>query len=176
MEHLQFPVGRYQYKASLNDSERKQAIAVLKAFPQWLDIIIQNKDAIDFNKTYRPQGWTAAQVIHHCADSHMNCVMRLKLALTEDNPTIKPYLEDKWAEQIDYELPVNNSIVLLHAVHRKLVSLFENLSDADRQRTYYHPEAQQSFTLDALLDLYAWHCQHHFGHLKICFGEGVKVF
>jgi DinB superfamily len=163
----QYPIGEYIYQEKLSNEERKKCLGIMQAFPQWLDIIIQNKDAIDFLKTYRVNGWNAAQVIHHCADSHMNCLIRLKLALSEENPTIKPYDEAAWAEMIDYDLPVNNSIVLLHAVHRKIVSIFDNLDEAQRSKTYYHPEMKQTFTIDALLGLYAWHCKHHFAHLEL---------
>lgn len=167
----QYPIGEFLYQSILSAEERKEFISILSAFPNWLDIIVQNKDASDLEKRYREKGWTANQVIHHCADSHINCLIRLKLSLSEKHPTIKPYKEDLWAEMIDYSLPVNNSIVLLHAVHRKLVILFSNLSEKQWQMTYYHPEMQQEFTIDGLLALYAWHCKHHFAHLEIAFAK-----
>jgi hypothetical protein len=170
MEKLQYPIGKYQKIERMTDDEFKQAIEVLKALPQWLDIIIQNKEESDFLKTYRLNGWTATQVIHHVADSHLNCLCRLKIALTEDRPTIRPYEEDKWALCADYNLPVNNSVTLLHTIHHKLVSVFSSLTLDQRQRTYYHPGSEEWFTIDGLLGLYAWHSQHHFEHLRIAFG------
>jgi hypothetical protein len=171
MKHLQYPIGEFEAKEFYSDAERRNAIKILEHFPQWLDVIIQNRDEADYLKVYRPHGWTAAQVIHHCADSHMNCLMRLKLALTEENPTIKPYAENKWALLTDYHLPVNNSTTLLHAVHRKLVVLFQNLLPHEWSRTYLHPEHQKIFTIDQLLSFYAWHCEHHFAHLKIAWED-----
>jgi hypothetical protein len=167
LHKLQYPIGEHIYKATATAQELKEAIGVLENFPSWIEIRIQNLDADRLATPYRPGGWSIAQVVHHCADSHINCLMRLKLALTEDCPTIKPYDEAAWALQADYDLPINNSTTILHAVHRKLVAVFSNLTAVDWQKTYIHPQHNnKTFNLVELLMLYAWHCKHHFAQIQ----------
>jgi hypothetical protein len=170
LQELQYPVGQHTYPETASEAEKKEAIDVLIHFPSWVEHIISNKDEAQLETPYRQGGWNSKQVIHHCADSHLNCLLRLKLALTENNPTIKPYDEALWAECSDYHLPINNSTTLLHCIHRKIVSIFSSLSDEQWQRTYYHPQYEKSFSMQGLLLLYAWHCKHHFGHLKLVLG------
>ena len=118
------------------------------------------------NTPYRDGGWTVKQVIHHVADSHLNAYVRCKLALTEDNPTIKPYEEAAWAELSDTKnLPVNVSLTLLHALHARWVEVMKNMSDAEWQRTFFHPEQNRKITLWGMLTTYAWHGKHHVAHI-----------
>jgi hypothetical protein len=117
--------------------------------------------------SYRPGGWTGRQVIHHVADSHMNCYFRYRLALTEDNPTIRPYDEAAWAELPDVAAtPITVSLTLLDVLHTRWVMLLHHLSEAQWQRTFYHPGNNTTRTLDQTLALYAWHGQHHLAQLK----------
>ncbi len=167
LEKLQFPVGKHVYKNQLTPAERKDAIEVLTHFPTWLEIVLQNMDATQLEIPYRPAGWNTRQVVHHCADSHMNCLIRIKNALTENNPAVKPYAEDKWATCADYNLPIQISTTLIHAVHKKLVAVLISLQAADFARTTFHPEHNAVFTIDGILHLYQWHCKHHLGHIKI---------
>lgn len=115
---------------------------------------------------YRPEGWTIRQVVHHCADSHMNAIIRLKLALTEEKPVIKPYFEDRWAELVDGKsLPIEPSLKILEGVHKRWVLLLENLTASQFQRTFVHPELGTEFSLAVATANYAWHCEHHLAHI-----------
>ena len=114
---------------------------------------------------YRDGGWTIAQVVHHLADSHLNSYIRFKLALTEDNPTIKPYDEAAWAMLADSRMPIDSSLQLLESVHARWVTLLRSMKEADFARTYVHPEHGKTFTLWGVLGMYAWHGRHHTAHV-----------
>jgi len=131
-----------------------------------MDACIENLDEAQLHIPYRPGGWTIQQVVHHVADSHMNAYIRLKLALTENNPAVKPYDEGAWADLEDTNLvPVNISVTLLHSLHRRMVAVFENMSGTDWQKTFYHPEHKRNIPLWELAVLYAWHSRHHTAHI-----------
>jgi hypothetical protein len=167
LEALRYPIGRYTSPDHFDADEAAKQIAIIEALPRWMDIIIENLDAAQLATPYRPGGWTMMQTIHHVADSHMNAFMRLKLALTEERPTIKPYEEARWAETPEIEaVPVNVSITLLHALHRRWAALLRALNPEDWQRGYYHPEQQRTVTLWDMTAMYAWHCRHHMEHLR----------
>jgi DinB superfamily len=166
LEQLQFPIGKHVYTNSITPQEIQEYIGVLTHFPSWVESTITNLDAAQLFTPYRDGGWNIHEVIHHCADSHMNCLLRLKLALTENNPTICPYDEAAWATCADYQLPLNYATTILHAIHPKLVALFASLTVEQWQRTYYHPGYKQTFNMMGLLHLYAWHCRHHFAHIQ----------
>jgi hypothetical protein len=162
LEILRYPIGRYQKPETYDQQLLEQWIAVIDVLPSWLDICIENLDATQLHTPYRPGGWTINQVIHHIADSHMNAYIRLKLALTEDNPTVKPYKEALWAELPDSELtPVNISVTLLHALHKRCTVLMRNMKPEEWERTYFHPEHQRNVPLWEMIALYAWHSRHH---------------
>jgi hypothetical protein len=115
---------------------------------------------------YREGGWTVRQVIHHVPDSHLNAYIRLKLALTEDRPTIKPYDEARWAELIDSrDTPPEVSLALLESLHARWNTLLRSLREEDFQRSFLHPEQQETFTLDGLIAMYSWHGRHHVAHV-----------
>jgi uncharacterized damage-inducible protein DinB len=117
------------------------------------------------NTPYRPEGWTVRQVVHHVPESHMNSYVRFKLALTEEEPTIKPYFEDRWAQLDDAnQAPVGLSLDLLDALHGRWVWFLRSLKDADFQRTFRHPELG-TVSLDRNIALYAWHGRHHVAHI-----------
>ena len=167
LESLRYPIGRYARPASFSEDDIPAWISAIEALPLWLDAIIENLDAYQLNTPYRPGGWTMVQTIHHIADSHMNAFVRLKLALTEDVPTIKPYAEARWAETPEIAaVPVNVSITLLHALHRRWVALLQSLSGTDWLRSYYHPEQQREFPIWDMTAMYAWHSRHHMEHLR----------
>jgi uncharacterized damage-inducible protein DinB len=166
IEHLQFPIGRYPKPDRFELNDIKQWITVLKLLPSWMDAGIENLDEQQLQIPYREGGWNIQQVIHHVADSHMNAYIRLKLALTEENPTIKPYDEKAWAELEDTKkVPVNISVTLLHSLHRRMVALLENMKEEDWLRTYYHPGFQRKITVWETVALYAWHSRHHTAHI-----------
>ncbi len=161
-EHLKYPIGRYQTPDRYEPELQNEWIATIEALPSWLDAVIENLDASQLDTPYRPGGWTVNQVIHHLADSHMNAFIRLKLALTEDSPVIKPYDERLWAELPDYEVvPVNVSITLLHALHYRWGQLLRNMNSEDWERNFYHPEHERYVPIWELTDIYAWHGRHH---------------
>ncbi len=161
-EQLRYPIGPYQKQENTSPQLQKEWIATLGALPSWMDASIENLDEAQLKVPYREGGWNTQQVIHHLADSHMNAYIRLKLALTEDNPTIKPYAEAEWAKLIDTEVvPVNVSVTMLHAMHRRMVALLQGLQPHEWERTYYHPEHQRNFPIWEVVAMYAWHSRHH---------------
>ena len=166
-EQLAYPVGRYEPPDKYPPEMQTEWIASIEALPRWMDLCIENLDAEQLDTPYRPGGCTINQVIHHVADSHMNAYISLKLALTEDSPVIKPYDEKLWAELPDVEtVPVNVSITLLHALHRRWVQILRNMSPEDWERTYFHPEHEKYVPLWEMTDLYAWHGRHHMEQIR----------
>jgi hypothetical protein len=167
LEELKYPIGKYQKPESLDAESRKGWISIIGALPSWLDVIIENLDAAQLDTPYRPGGWTMVQTIHHIFDSHMNGFLRVKLALTEDYPTIKPYKQDLWADTPEvFSVPVNVSITGLHALHRRWTALLEGLSEEQWRREFIHPERPDPLSIAEMTALYAWHCRHHFEHLR----------
>lgn len=167
LELIKYPIGRYIAPTEFNPQLIKGWIAAIEALPTWLDPCIENLDEAQLEVPYRDGGWNSRQVIHHIADSHMNAYVRLKLTLTEDNPTIKPYDENKWAVLDDVEsVPVNISITLLHALHRRWAAQLRNLSHSDWERTYFHPEQNKSVPIWQMTALYAWHGRHHMEQIR----------
>jgi len=166
-EQLAYPVGRYQAPEKHHPEMQTEWIASIEALPKWLDHCIENLDADQLDTPYRPNGWTVNQVIHHIADSHMNGYIRLKLALTEDSPVIKPYDEKLWADLPDVDnVPVNVSVTLLHALHIRWVQLLRNMQPEDWERNYFHPEHEHYVPVWQMTDLYAWHGRHHMEQIR----------
>jgi hypothetical protein len=167
LEDLQYPIGRFVATDTYQPELQDDCISAIEALPAWLDVCIENLDADQLDTPYRPGGWTVAQVIHHLADSHMNAFIRLKLALTEESPTICPYEEKLWAltPEIDV-VPVNLSITLLHALHRRWGQLLRHMQPEDWTRTYFHPEQERYVPLWEMADHYAWHGRHHMEHIR----------
>lgn len=164
-DDLKYPIGPCHYPVLYTDEILMQLLLDLETFPQRLEYAVQSLDEYQLQTPYREGGWTVNQVIHHCADSHMNCFIRLKLMLTEDHPTIKPYLEDRWAECADYSLPFNHALTILHAVHKKILKVLRSLNHNDLDRTYFHPQYKRDFSVRDLMCLYAWHGNHHLAHI-----------
>ena len=164
---LRYPIGRPQLPAGpLAPAERTALIQQLAALPAQLTAMARRVGGEGLQRSYRPSGWTGRQVIHHVADSHMNCYFRYRLALTEDNPTIRPYDEAAWAKLPDVAAtPITVSLTLLEALHSRWVTLLQHLTEEQWRRTFYHPGSQRESTLDQALALYAWHGQHHLAHL-----------
>ena len=167
LEQLRYPIGKFKGQESYTAEDLSAWISTIEALPLWFDHIIENLDAHQLDTPYRPGGWTMSQTIHHVADSHMNGFIRLKLALTEDKPVIKPYLEALWATTPEIQdIPVNVSITLLHSLHRRWASLLRNMKEDDWRRSYFHPEHQKEIPLWESTAMYAWHCRHHMEHLR----------
>ena len=165
---LSYPIGLPQMPVGpLSTVERTVLIQQIADLPAQLTVTARAVGGEGLLRPYRPGGWNGRQVIHHLADSHMNSYVRYRLALTEDNPTVRPYDEKAWAELPDVAAtPITVSLALLEALHRRWVLLLHYLSEAQWQRTFYHPGSKRDFTLDQALALYAWHGQHHLAHLK----------
>ncbi len=162
---LRYPVGRFRRVTSLTEAERQESIEAIAAAPARLRAAVLGLSDEQLDTPYRPDGWTVRQVVHHVPDSHMNAYIRWKLALTEDNPTIKVYRQDLWAGLADsLETPVEVSLSLLEGLHDRWVRLLRSLAPEDFTRPLTHPE-NGPMTLDGLLVLYAWHGRHHVAHI-----------
>jgi uncharacterized damage-inducible protein DinB len=165
MNDPRFPIGNFAKQTSYSSSERAANLEALRQTPANLANALMGLSEAQLETPYREAGWTLRQVAHHIPDSHMNAYVRVKLALTETTPTIKPYNEEAWALLPDTKtVPLAVSVALLEALHLRLVALFENFSDSDWQRTYNHP-AGGLYTLEQVLALYAWHGTHHVAHI-----------
>jgi hypothetical protein len=162
---LRFPIGRFVPPSEATAESRARAIDAITSTPADLRAGVSGLDEDQLDTPYRPGGWTVRQVVHHLPDSHMNAYIRVKLALTEDAPVIKPYDESAWAELPDNtSVPIDVSLALLESLHRRWVALLRSMRDADFRREYVHPETGRH-TLDHLLALYSWHGAHHVAHV-----------
>jgi hypothetical protein len=168
LEKLKYPIGKFTWPNTVSEAELRQAIQTISDLPAKLKMAAGKLSEDLLDTPYRPEGWTVRQVIHHVADSHMNALIRFKLALTEDTPTIKPYLQAKWAELPDSKsLPVEVSISLLEYLHQRWVGLMNHLQPSDWDRQFIHPEHHSIHSLRQTVIMYAWHCEHHLGHVRI---------
>lgn len=166
-EDLRYPLGQYEPKP-FTIEQKVEWLADIKFLPQLIESAVLNLDEAQLQTPYRDGGWTLNQVVHHVADSHINAYCRFKVALTEDNPTIKTYDEKLWAELHDVQkLPINISITLLHAIHARWYEALKYVSDDEwNNRTLYHPEHKKTLRLWYMLGMYAWHGQHHVAHIN----------
>jgi hypothetical protein len=165
-DQLRFPIGRPQLPTvPLTPAERVPYLQQLAELPALLKAVVERTGP---ELPYRPGGWTGRQVVHHLADTHPNLYSRFRLALTEDNPTVRPFDEQGWAELPDVAVtPLAVSLALLENLHVRWVILLQQLNEAQWQRTFYHPRYQTTSTLDQALVQYAWHGQHHLAHLGL---------
>ena len=166
IDSLRYPIGKFQNPGVYNAKNFLSFVDDIERFPARLVQEVGPLTPEQVNWIYRPEGWTIRQVVHHCADSHMNAFSRIKLALTEDRPTIKPYLEAEWAKHTDYDLPVVHSIKLLEGLHMRWSALLKGLGEEQLMRSFLHPENGREWSLYFTTALYAWHCNHHLGHVK----------
>jgi uncharacterized damage-inducible protein DinB len=163
---LRYPVGKFDWDAPIRESEHPKLIAAIAEAPGALRSAVAGLSRDQLETHYRPGGWTVKQVVHHVPDSHLNAYSRFKLALTEDEPTIKPYNEAAWAELADSaQVPIDVSLNLLDALHVRWVSLLRSMTPVDFRRTLRHPEHGRVLTLAQMLGLYAWHGRHHVSHI-----------
>jgi uncharacterized damage-inducible protein DinB len=165
MDDLRFPIGPFVAPATVTAEDRARLVAEIRDAPSRLHDAITGLSEQRLDTPYRPGGWTVRQVVHHLPDSHMNAYTRFRLALTEEQPTIKPYDEARWAELADARsAPVGVSLDLLTALHARWVTLLESLAPGQWQRAYSHPD-MGLVTLTKALALYAWHGRHHVAHV-----------
>jgi hypothetical protein len=162
---LRYPIGKFEAVASLTPDQRRQCIDVIADAPGRLAAAVAGLTPAQLDTPYRPEGWTVRQLVHHIADSHMNAVIRFKLTLTEDEPTVKTYEESRWAELADAKTPpIEPSLVLIGNLHNRWVLLLRSIAPSDWQRKFRHPEWGPA-TMDFLLAQYAWHSKHHVAHI-----------
>lgn len=167
-EQQRYPIGRHVRRdiATPNTpAERGVLLSRLAQQTASLAALMEQLDESDWSQPYRPGGWTVQQLIHHVADSHANALIRLKLALTEDEPTIKPYDQDAWVTLADCALSPHVSLMMFLSVQTRLVTVFQSLTDAQYARRFLHPENGLT-SVDQLLALYAWHGDHHIAQLE----------
>ena len=166
LEFLRYPIGRFSKPATFSQEEKQIWLNRISTFPARLhkEVIALTNDQLD--TAYRPDGWTIRQVVHHCADSHMNSFTRFKLALTEEKPTIKPYYEERWAELADSKtMPIEASLELLAVLHYRWLVLLNSLSQEDLQKVFVHPEHGSEISLYTNMANYAWHGDHHLAQI-----------
>jgi uncharacterized damage-inducible protein DinB len=166
LETLRFPIGRFRPAPPYSPADVAAHVESLTRAPERLRAAVRGLSPAQLDTPYRAGGWTVRQVVHHLPDSHLNSYTRFRLALTEDEPTIRPYLEARWAELSDARSgPIELSLDLFAAVHARLVALLRTLRPEQWQRRFYHPEAGMHFRLDTALAMYAWHGAHHTAHV-----------
>lgn len=160
-----YPTGKFTFNPSVTPEMRRQSIAAIRETPSELRAAVRGLSEAQLNTPYREGGWTVRQVVHHVPESHMNAFSRFKLALTEDNPTIKTYNEDAWAKLADVaRTPIDTSLALLDALHARWVTLLDVMTPEEFGRPLVHPD-NGPMTLDRMLQLYAWHGRHHVAHV-----------
>ncbi|WP_231458657.1 MULTISPECIES: YfiT family bacillithiol transferase [unclassified Pedobacter] len=174
LEKLKYPIGQFSMPEIFDQKQADIWISEIEMLPNQIRNATKSLTADDLNQTYRPGGWTLKQVIHHLPDSHMNAYIRFKLAITEDNPIIRPYYEDRWAETEEAKNgDIELSTMLLTALHKRLVAFLRTLKLEDFQRMYIHPEHGKTFTLAYMLGTYAWHGKHHLAHITNTIAKGL---
>jgi len=162
---LQYPIGKFQWEGVISDAQREQLINQIEQAPAQLRQALAGLTEEQVDTPYRPGGWTVRQVVHHLPDSHINLYVRFRLALTEEEPTIKPFNQERWAALEDARsAPVELSLSLLEPLHRRFVLLLRSLRTEDFARTFRHPEFGV-VTLDRYLGMAAWHGRHHIAHI-----------
>lgn len=171
-EQMRYPIGKFEAPSSYTDETIRSWITIIRDLPGKMSQATAGLTETQLDTPYRTGGWTIRQVVHHVSDSHMNSLMRFKWAMTEDNPTIKPYDEAGFARLADYKLPIESSLKILEGIHIHLVALFESFTPDDLNRTFTHPATDRTSPLKEIIGMYAWHSQHHLAHIT----ETVKKF
>jgi uncharacterized damage-inducible protein DinB len=165
MTDPRYPIGKFSFAGPLTPEQKKQFLNDIEQTPARLRAAVAGLSDPQLDTPYRDGGWTVRQLAHHVPDSHMNSYIRFKLALTEDDPTIKPYMEDRWAELSESrQAPIEVSLALLDSLHQRWMLVLRSLTEADWKRTFRHPKLGP-MTLEKNLALYAWHGRHHVAHV-----------
>jgi hypothetical protein len=165
MADLRYPIGKFAFDGVVSAQRRDELIGEIAETPDKLRAAVSQLLPPQLDTPYREGGWTVRQVLHHVPDSHMNAYVRWKLALTEDEPTIKPYMEDRWAQLEDTrDTPVEVSLALLQNLHDRWVRLLRSLKPDQWERSFRHPELG-AVSLNRNLAMYAWHGKHHVAHI-----------
>ncbi len=165
MEKQKFPIGTFAAPVNYSQALLQSYKESIRDFPGKLRIQTQDLSDQQLDTPYREGGWTVRQVVHHCADSHMNGFIRLKLALSEDVPTIKPYPQDQFAKLNDCKMNVHTSLIILEGVHARWYEVLKSLKEPDLDRSYIHPEYGKQVPIKESIAQYAWHGEHHLAHI-----------
>jgi hypothetical protein len=166
LEQLKYPIGKYEKPERITLALINTWVTDIHEFAKHIRKETENLSDSDLNRTYRPDGWTIRQLVHHCADSHMNAFIRHKLCLTEDKPIIKPYEENAWSQLPDAAMPVACSLQILSGLCERWFVLLQSLQESDYKRRFIHPEGNREFSLEESIGLYAWHGNHHLAHIR----------
>ncbi|WP_412897978.1 YfiT family bacillithiol transferase [Bacillus sp. 1P02SD] len=161
-----YPIGEFRFDGDLTEELAAGWIKEIENLPSLLKNAVKDLTDEQLDTPYRNGGWTLRQVVHHIADASMNSYIRFKLAVTENNPVIKPYDEAKWAELTDSTLPVDVSLTIIEGVHKRWVPLLQSFSMDDFDLSYIHPEGGE-MKLGIFLGFCAWHGNHHLAHITI---------
>ncbi len=165
MSDLSYPIGKFQWTGASSEADRRKFIAQIEEAPAKLRAAVEGLTDAQLDTPYRDGGWTVRQVVHHLPDSHMNAYVRFKLAVTESEPTVKTYEQERWAELVDARsAPIEPSLALLESLHQRFVMFLKSLTAADYARKLKHPELGE-VDLDRYLAMYAWHGRHHVAHI-----------
>ena len=165
MTDLRYPIGKFKFEGPTTPQQKEEQLNQIEQAPIRLRAAVKGLSDQQLDTPYRPEGWTVRQVVHHVPDSHLNAYVRYKLALTEDEPTIKPYAEDRWARLADTQAtPVEVSLAMLDSLHDRWTRLLRSLQAEDWKRSFRHPELGL-VSLEKNLALYAWHGRHHVAHI-----------
>jgi hypothetical protein len=165
VDPLKYPIGKFAAPVSYTEQEMLKWIDDIKSLPGKLRQAVMALNETQLDTPYRPGGWTIRQTVHHIADSHVNALLRFKWALTEENPTIKPYDEAAWALLPDAKLQIEPSLRMLEGIHLRWVTILQSMDDKQWDRTFVHPESGAAIPLRRTLGLYAWHGKHHLAHI-----------
>lgn len=165
MKDERYPIGQFQCPKDILEKHVTSWIEDIRLFPRQLAEVLSGMSDESLGKTYRENGWTVSQIMHHIADSHMNSYIRFKLALTEEEPTIKPYNEVEWAELPDSEMPISVSYKIIESLHERWSYLLKRLTAEQLQRAFKHPDTGL-ITLEHAVGQYAWHGKHHLAHIQ----------
>lgn len=166
LEQLKYPIGKLEVPKEYTATFIANKIEEIATFPERLKKEALHLSDEQLDTPYRSDGWTVRQVIHHCAESHMNCFIRIKWALTENNPVIKAYDENLWSELPDnLKMPIEPTLNLLEGLHFRIAYILKNLSETDLEKSFIHPENNSEIKLKQIIGLYAWHGNHHLAHI-----------
>lgn len=166
IESLKYPIGKFNPPTDITSEQISDWINQISLLPDRIRFATEGLNEEQLNTPYRSEGWTIRQVVHHLPDSHMNAYVRFKLAITEENPIIKPYYEDRWAECYEAKnAEIGFSLDLLESLHKRWVAFMRSLKFDELKKTYVHPEHGQTFFLESVIGMYAWHGNHHLQHI-----------
>lgn len=165
LHELKYPIGEFVIPKEYPVVVISKWIQHIQLFPERIRKAVENLTDEQLDTPYRKDGWTIRQVVHHCADSHMNSLTRFKLAITENKPTIRPYFEELWAELPDSKIPIAPSLSMIDGIHERLTVVLKSLTKEQRELVYVHPEHGREISLNEAIATYSWHSNHHLAHI-----------